>query len=147
MTYVKHHRLLQKSLMVLILMGLFFQVQTVFACQMMDLSGSMDHCCCDDMASMKDEAAPKVLDMPRIECCDIDLNLNHKISDIDHESDPIALTPPPDTKPSLDLLILAIVTLWPELTVISAMPVARELRFDPAHPGTTTYLATQRLRI
>ena len=41
----------KKAIVAFMLLGLLLQVQTVFACHMMDHSGPIEHCCCDDMAA------------------------------------------------------------------------------------------------
>ncbi len=133
----------KKALVALILCSVLLQIQTVFACQMMDHSGPIEHCCCDEMASQKGS------DTEQIEhslCCDITTELTLKAVDADTDEPVIlasysSLDPPPAT------VVFLLVTLWPERTQTSPPPITWDLASKPAHPGTSTWLSTLRLRI
>lgn len=132
----------KKALTVVMLCALLLQVQTVFACQMMDHSGPIEHCCCDD------DASPMAIENNQhdaMQCCEVSINVS-----MDVESDEIepvvrtshsSLDPPPIT------VVFLLAALWPEVTQVSQPPVLWDLESKPAHPGTSTWLSTSRLRI
>lgn len=126
----------------LLLWSLLFQIQTVFACQMMEHSGPIEDCCCDDMAI--NESADEASDN-RSECCDISNELTLKADAGEQQPATVfsrsSLDPPPVT------LVFLLVTLWPELVQSQPSLVIWDLETNPGHPGTRTYLSTLRLRI
>lgn len=126
----------RKALIALLLCSFLFQVQTVFACQMMDHSGPVEQCCCDDMALPKAEPV----------CCDIHTELTVKAVDADKD-EPVALSSQPSLDPPPATLVFLLTTLWPDAVQTSPSPVTRDLAANPAHPGTQTWLTTLRLRI
>lgn len=125
------------------LLSLLLQVQTVFACQMMDHSGPIEHCCCDNMAANEysDEATKE-----QSKCCDISNEVTIKAADTDG-GEPIAHSSHSSLDPHSATLVFLLVTLWPELVQPQSSPIIRDLNDDPGHPGTQTYLSTLRLRI
>ena len=137
--------------MVLVLLGLLFQVQTVFACQMMDMNEPMEQCCCDDSEPMASTTDSKIFDSSTMDCCDIDFNI--KVANINanndegNKTDDFALRLRPDIKPFIDVLIVVVATIYTELAIAPDAFIAYETGFAPANSGTTTYLASQRLRI
>lgn len=133
----------KKVLAALLLCGLLFQIQTVFACQMMDHSGPIEHCCCDNMAANQysDEATKE-----QSKCCDISNEVTIKAADTDGGG-PVALSSHSSLDPHSATLVFLLVTLWPELVQPQSSPIIRDLNDDPGHPGTQTYLSTLRLRI
>lgn len=86
-----------------------------------------------------------------MDCCDIDFNF--KVANINanndegNKTDDIALRLRPDIKPFIDVLIVVVATIYTELTITPDASIAYEPSFAPANSGTTTYLATQRVRI
>jgi|TARA_B100000683_G_scaffold274058_1_gene321231 hypothetical protein len=132
----------KKAIVAFMLLGLLLQVQTVFACQMMDHSGPIEHCCCDDMAANEniDEATDE-----QSKCCDISTELTVK-ADAD-EDEPVTISSNSSLDPPVATLVFLLVTLWPELAQSQSSPIIRDLNADPGHPGTQTYLSTLRLRI
>lgn len=133
----------KKALEALMLCSLLFQIQTVFACQMMDHSGPIEHCCCDVTTANK--STDEALDM-HSDCCDIDTELEVKTVDGDKNKPVLALSQPSLDPPPATLVFL-LVTLWPELVQASSSPVIWDLEANPGHAGTQTYLTTLRLRI
>ncbi len=133
----------KKVLAVLLLCSLLLQIQTVFACQMMDHSGPIEQCCCDDMATSKGttEASDE-----RLGCCDISNELTIKAMDTDGD-EPVAISSHSSLDPPAAALVFLLVTLWPELVQSQPSPATSDLDADPGHPGTQTYLSTLRLRI
>ncbi len=133
----------KKAIVAFMLLSLLLQVQTVFACQMMDHSGPIEHCCCDDMAANEnaDETTKE-----QSKCCDISNELTVKAADTDGGG-PVALSSHSSLDPHSATLVFLLVTLWPELVQPQSSPIIRDLNDDPGHPGTQTYLSTLRLRI
>lgn len=133
----------KQAIVAFMLLGLLLQVQTVFACQMMDHSGPVEHCCCDDMAANEntDEASGECS-----VCCDISNELTIKAADTDGD-EPVALSSHSSLDPPAARLAFLLVTLWPELVQSQPSPAIWDLKADPRHPGTQTYLSTLRLRI
>lgn len=131
----------KKAFIAVMLCSLLFQIQTVFACQMMDHSGPIEHCCCDDMTASKN--SDKALEK-HSNCCDIDTKLTVKA--VDADKDEPALVSQPSLDPPLAALVVLLITLWPEFQA-SPSPIIWDLEADPGHPGTQTYLSTLRLRI
>ena len=129
-------------LTVVMLCALLLQVQTVFACQMMDHSGPIEHCCCDDdsspMAMGNDQASS-------MQCCEYSLNVSMGV-EVD-ENEPVILTSYSSLDPPPTTIVFLLVALWPELTQASQPPLHWDLESQPAHPGTSTWLSTSRLRI
>jgi len=132
----------KRALTVLMLCALLLQVQSVFACQMMDHGGPVEHCCCDGESS---PMAGSELQNSAMQCCDygvevsmdVDINEGHSVLLISHSS----LDPPPIG------VFFILATLWPEFKQTSPTPVLWDLESQPAHPGTNTWLSTFRLRI
>ncbi|WP_338352569.1 hypothetical protein [Thalassolituus oleivorans] len=133
----------KQALVALMLCSVLLQIQTVFACQMMDHSGPIEHCCCDDMASQNGSDAAQT--EPAI-CCDIHTELTLKAVDVDGD-EPVILTSHSSLDPPPATMVFLLVTLWPELVHASPSPVVWDLASKPAHPGTSTWLSTLRLRI
>lgn len=124
------------------LLGLLLQVQTVFACQMMEHSGPIKHCCCGEMATQKqsdDEASHSP-------CCDIGTELTLKASDTE-TNEVVALQSNPTLELPQATFVFLIVSLWPEIANPPLRPEIWDLDADPGSPGTGTYLSTLRLRI
>lgn len=124
------------------LLGLLLQVQTVFACQMMEHSGPIKHCCCGEMATQKqsdDEASHSP-------CCDIGTELTLKASDTEN-NEAVALQSTPVLELPQATFVFLMVSLWPEIANPPLSPESWDLDADPGDPGTGTYLSTLRLRI
>lgn len=125
------------------LLGLLLQVQTVFACQMMDHSGPIEHCCCGEMAAQKQSSDGQSDHSP---CCDISTELTLKASDLE-TNEPVALQSSPAFELPQATFVFLIVSLWPETANPPLPPANRDLDADPGSPGTDTYLSTLRLRL
>lgn len=128
--------------MALVLFQLLFQAQTVFACQMMDHSGPIENCCCDDMDFR--DANVDTLEAHGI-CCDIGSELTIKDGDANKEK-PILLLSQVSFDPPRTSFVVLLVTLWPDLQSLSSSP-DWDFKADPKHSGSLTYLSTLRLRI
>ncbi|WP_290539426.1 hypothetical protein [Alcanivorax sp.] len=136
----RQHR--QRALIGLILLGLLFQVQTVFACQMVDTHrGLASDCCCESMAMASDEAP-----MPDRNggCCDLENTLSLKDSDNDSPSIVQARLVPDLPEASLAFVLVSL-DLLPDVTAAPSALVA--IGDNPADPGSHTWLETRRLRI
>lgn len=116
------------------LLALLLQVQTVFACEMMERTGPVAECCCGHIEDGQEA--------PDCCCCTLQARLTLKA---DPQDDQAAL---PAAGFALELPQLAPPpNLWPP---IPPPPFERRLTdagADPAFPGSRTWLATQRLRI
>ena len=110
---------------------------------MMDHSGPIEHCCCDDMAT--NENTDDVSD-EQSKCCDISNELTIKAADTEGD-EPVAVSSYSSLDPPSATLIFLLATLWPELVQSQSSPIIWDLNADPGHPGTQTYLSTLRLRI
>lgn len=136
----RQHR--QRALIGLILLGLLFQVQTVFACQMVDTHrGLASDCCCESMTMASDEAP-----MPDHDgsCCDLENTLSLKDSDDDSPSIVQARLVPDLPEASLAFVLVSL-DLLPEVTAAPSALVA--IGDSPGDPGSHTWLKTRRLRI
>ena len=132
----------KKATVAVMLLSLLLQVQTVFACQMMDHSGPIKHCCCGDMATQKQSNEDQT---NHSSCCDISSELTLKASDLEAD-DPV--TPPGLAfELSQATLVFLLVTLWPEFATHPTSAEVWDFHADPDNPGTQTYLSTLRLRI
>ncbi len=132
----------KKVTVAIMLLSLLLQVQTVFACQMMDHGGPIKHCCCDDMDTQREVEKDQT---NHSFCCDISSELTLKASDIEAD-DPVTQPAPTFEIPQVKLVFL-LISLWPELTNNPSSMGIVEFHTDPGHPGTATYLSTLRLRI
>tara|TARA_B100000676_G_scaffold286813_1_gene316767 strand:+ start:608 stop:1051 length:444 start_codon:yes stop_codon:yes gene_type:complete len=132
-----------KSLLInLLLLGLLFQVQTVFACQMVESHrGLATDCCCESMAMPSDEAP-----MPDHNggCCDLENTLSLKDSDDETPSIVQARLLPDLPEASLAFVLVSLDFL-PEPT--AAPSGQADFRDNPGDPGSLTWLETRRLRI
>jgi len=126
----------------MMLCALLLQVQSVFACQMMDNSGPIEQCCCDDESS---PAAVGEAQHSAMQCCDYGLEVSMDV-DID-EDHPVLLTSHSSLDPPPIAVYFILAALWPELEQTSPAPALWDLDSQPAHPGTETWLSTLRLRI
>ncbi len=133
----------KKVTVAIMLLSLLLQVQTVFACEMMDYNGPIEHCCCDEMESQKKESND--LDGTS-DCCDIHGELFFKASDLQGD-EPIILQANPAFELPQATLIFLLVSLWPDINHPKFSPDLWHLDADPGNPGTATYLSTLRLRI
>ena len=132
----------KKVTVAIMLLSLLLQVQTVFACQMMDHGGPIKHCCCDDMDTQREVEEDQT---NHSFCCDISSELTLKASDIEAD-DPVTQPSPTFEIPQVKLAFL-LVSLLPELTDAHTRTGIVDFHTDPGHPGTATYLSTLRLRI
>lgn len=133
----------KKAIVAFMLLGLLLQAQTVFACQMMELSGPIKHCCCDETARQKQSDVDQVRHST---CCDIGTELTLKASDPE-TNEAVTLQLSPAFELPQATLVLLIVSLWPEIANPPLPPEIWDLDADPGSPGTGTYLSTLRLRI
>jgi hypothetical protein len=133
----------KRATIALMLLGLLFQVQIVFACQMMEYSGPINPCCCGEMAT------PEKTDNDHVEtsgCCDISGELVFKAIDLEGE-EPVALQSGSASELPPATLVFILASLWPQLVSTPPSESLRHLDADPGSPGTATYLSTLRLRI
>lgn len=110
---------------------------------MMDHSGPIEHCCCDDMPA--NENTDEVFD-EQSKCCDISNKLTVKAADTDGD-EPVAVSSHSSLDPPAATFIFLLAILWPEFVQSQSSPIIWDLNADPGHPGTQTYLSTLRLRI
>ncbi|WP_345422056.1 hypothetical protein [Halioxenophilus aromaticivorans] len=132
----------KRALTVMMLCALLLQVQSVFACQMMDHSGPIEHCCCDEESSSMAVAEHQNSAM---QCCDYGVEISMDVNiDEDH---PVLLTSHSSLDPPPIAVFFILAALWPDFEQVSPAPVLWDLDSQPAHPGTDTWLSTFRLRI
>ena len=127
----------------MVLLSLLLQVQSVFACQMMDHSGLTKHCCCDDMMAAKGSNDPHELASP---CCDFSSELTLKGADLE-DGEPVAVQAQPSPELPQAAFISILASLWPDEIDLSQQQTFWDWESDPGHLGTDIYLSTQRLRI
>lgn len=142
MRSIKSGKFAKATILTLVLLNLFFQVQTVFACEMMEHAGSIEDCCCDTDLINTDVRAPEIY----TPCCDIGTELTVKGVDANKKQ---ALLP--FFQASLDIppatFILLSLSVWPDSVLSLSSPPFWDLNSNPDDPGTQTYLSTLRLRI
>ncbi|MFC6633084.1 hypothetical protein [Microbulbifer taiwanensis] len=116
------------------LLALLLQVQTVFACEMMEHSGPVSECCCGEMAPGQEADCG---------CCTLDTRVSLKAEAQDQQA---AL---PAAQLALELPQLAAPprAQWPPILAPPSAPVSIPAFKDPPHPGNRTWLATLRLRL
>lgn len=141
MDQFRKHQHFQKILVVMVFLGLLLQVQTVFACQMMDHGGLAKDCCCDEMKAMKGSDDTQESSSP---CCDFSSELTFKGTDLEDE-DPVVVQSQASFELPQATFILILTSLWQ----IEPDRFYQQPFWDtePGHPGTDTYLSTLRLRI
>ena len=128
------HRFSQKAFVLLLLLSLLLQVQSVFACQMMERSGNVADCCCDDEPENKPD------------CCDYSSELALKALP-DEVEEALATQLNQLSELSSPVFITLLFSLWSiEPQPILAL-IAWDFDHDPGDPGSATYLSTLRLRI
>ncbi len=132
-----------KSLLInLLLLGLLFQVQTVFACQMVESHrGLASDCCCEEMIMPDGEGVMLADDGG---CCDLESTLSLKGSDDDSASI-LQVRLLPDHPEALLAFVLVSLSLLPEPTAASSG--LADFRDKPGDPGSLTWLETRRLRV
>lgn len=132
----------RNALLLLTLISVLLQVQSAFACQMMEVSGPAKDCCCGDPVDRAD-----LLGLTQTHhgdpCCDFSLEVSFNELDVgsaplwspaqllDHD--------PPDVPLAYTLPIVPV--------PVRHATVASYSVTNPSDPGSQTYLATQRLRI
>lgn len=141
MNFFRRHSGYRTLLVVTTLLGLLLQVQTAFACQMMDAAGPAKACCCGDKATHPNPEPDHEPDQSP--CCDFSLELSFK-NIHDGSSPPLLISTQPDHSPPV-YAIPSYTLAWSEPGTLRAPAWRRD--FAPARSGTHTYLATLRLRI
>ncbi|WP_069945649.1 hypothetical protein [Alteromonas macleodii] len=136
----------RKALVAIMLLSLLMQVQSVFACQMMDHSGPIEECCCENMAAASIERSDLKDSNEGDACCEIEANLSLKELDLEDDAAVISKINSSAELP-IGALIFLVTTLWPELGSTDSNDRGWSFESDPSNPGTSTYLSTQRLRI
>lgn len=131
----------RRTLALLAALALLIQAQSLFACEMMDVSGAVHDCCCADMAM------DVAVDGGDSGCCTFTQTVTvHGAGDAERSEPFIQLPKPSIDPPSLWLNAHSFFTeLTFETTVDTPLP-----SFDVVQlslPGSHTYLATLRLRI
>lgn len=134
-----NNRLRTRLLAAIALLALLLQVQTVFACEMMEYSGPVAECCCGDMADESLAGGGQ----PECGCCTFDTRISFNAEA--QERQPVL----PGTQLALELPQLTgpPPSHWPPILAPPAPGQPTHTPSSPAHPGTLTYLATRRLRI
>lgn len=122
------------------LLGLLLQVQTVFACPMMNIEVTVEHCCCEREQSMLNQNSADD------SCCELQNKLTLKEPDLDKDLPVIVQKPSAVELPNVAPYLLPSV-IWPDDFFIAGAHVTWTERPNTSHPGTRTYLSTQRLRI
>jgi len=145
MRLFRSHSWQKNVTLAIMLLSLLLQVQTVFACQMMDRSGVIEHCCCGEIAKQQLSNKDQSL---QASCCDISSELSLTDGELESTHPNI-----PSNFVSFELsqaaLAIILVSLWPDINVYDQPIQTAEWDFqtDPGSPGTSTYLTTSRLRI
>lgn len=124
------------------LCALLLQVQTVFACQMMDQSESIEHCCCDDDASSTAMCNDQT---DSAQCCKYSINIAMDIAG--DGSDPVIITSHSSLDPPPITIVFLLAALWPDISQAALPLVLWDLASKPANSGTNTWLSTLRLRL
>ncbi len=120
------------------LFSLLFQVETVFACNMMGQVGSLKHCCCGDKVSAEKDIATKTHP-----CCKVSEQLSIKHNSSDHDESSVS-----QNNYSPDFALTFVLVSWlDDFKDVEKTAIHAEWALYPASPGTDTYLSTLRLRI
>ncbi len=139
----RQHRLYRKALTLMVLLSLLMQVQTVFACQMMEHSGHAEHCCCDEMVSTRNSDHNTEHDSP---CCDFSSEIVLKDPQLE-DSQPVNIQQNHSLELPLAAIVYILANLWPLDVAQSTQSIIWDFNNDPDDPGSDTYLSTLRLRI
>lgn len=114
------------------LLALLLQVQTAFACEMMEHPEPVSECCCGDIANGQ---------APDCNCCTPAPRISLKTEAQQRAALPTAQF-------ALELPQLAPpLNQWPPIPLAPAVAPAAIPYRDPAHPGSRTWLSTLRLRL
>ena len=136
---------LKQVLTCLALLSILLQVQTVFACEMMEHSGTleqnemMEHCCCDD------ERSEQLASGGMTSCCEFSYEVTAEVFD-DNSHEVVAI----NAFPGLDFteFISSAPTQTFQLVDVLAVAVApHAILIAPPVSGSDTFLITRRLRI
>ncbi|OUS32501.1 hypothetical protein A9Q99_00050 [Gammaproteobacteria bacterium 45_16_T64] len=125
------------------ILSLLFQVQAVFACEMMEKGGLKEQCCCDEV--MEPHRASRLVELAS-ECCDFSEEVTLSSSDADSISIQTHVIwqleeSPDDVLYSVVLSLIFSENYYPSVNLSSDWDVA------PSTLGTNTYIRTQRFRI
>lgn len=138
MRFYKRHSAHRTLLVIVTVLSLLLQVQSTFACEMMDhQSGPVKECCCDHKST-----APNP-DPDQKPCCDFSLDLSFKNNP--DGSAPLVLPLQLDLSPPIDI-VPSYTFAWTHQDLVSSKPVWLH-DYAPPNSGTDTYLTTLRLRI
>jgi hypothetical protein len=131
----------RRSLAFLATLALLIQAQSLFACDMMEISGAKHDCCCTDMAL---DIAIHGSDSG---CCTFTQSVTVHGAGNDEPSEPFIQLPKPSLDPPTVWLIadFTFTSITFEATSDSSLPLLDVLLLTL--PGSHTYLATLRLRI
>lgn len=135
--FFKRHSAHRTLLVIVTVLSLLVQVQSTFACAMMDDSGPAKECCCGHKST-----APNP-DSDQSPCCDFSLDLSFKNSQ--DGSAPLVLPLQLDLSPPV-YAIPSYTLAWTHQDLVSSKPVWLH-DFGTHNSGTHTYLTTLRLRI
>lgn len=127
----------------MVLLGLLLQVQTVFACQMMEHSGHAEHCCCDEMVTDNNAKKTAEHDSP---CCDFNSEISLKNAQVE-DDEPVIFQQNYLVELPHSALFYIIASLWSLEIEPPVQFIAWNFDHDPSVLGTDTYLSTLRLRI
>ncbi len=133
------HLCRRRLLAILTIAALLVQSQSLFACDMMGISGSIHHCCCDDIPMDSAQGSGTS------ECCNFTEEITLASSDIDGDKKPLLVpsksgVDPPNWWTFTD-------HHWPTVAVAPNHALTKAYHTVSSLPGTRTYLATLRLRI
>ena len=125
-----------------VILTILLQVQSSFACEMMDTSGPAEHCCCDEMKSQNSD---EINDAS--ECCEFSSELTLKGADLE-DDEPIVIQVQSGVELPQPVFVFVMASLWPpsQPDTRSLYPTSDQPD-DPGNSGTHTYSVTQRFRI
>lgn len=138
-TFMSTHS--RSAFILIALLSLLLQVQSAFSCQMMEISGPTQDCCCDDVPDRPDPIGP-VDTLSPAPCCDFSLEVS--LNELDAGSAPLwSSAQLPDHDPPAALSLQEPFNDQ-TLATTTALPATLD---QPPGSGTQTYLTTLRLRI
>lgn len=132
--------------MILILLSLLLQVQSVFACELSGQSGLVEHCCCDEMKKSQGRQEGDNVEYES-QCCDFSAELLLKTGAGDVDVEPLTVHSPPFVQIPPDISVVESTIVWPKVVNVLLQTPTSSSNIGLNHPGSQTYLSTLRLRI
>ena len=132
--------------MILILLSLLLQVQSVFACELSGQSGLVEHCCCDEMKKSQGRQEGDNVEYES-QCCDFSAELLLKTGAGDVDVEPPTVHSQYYIQLPPDISVVESTIVWPRIVDIPSRAPISLNDIGLNHPGTQTYLSTRRLRI